>query len=135
MENITYEEFHKLSGEQKTDYWKLALSTRTVISSEMRRLMHIGMGFYIKGYTHAAPDDCLVTNIKTRNFYNFLANDKRPFGNKAIPESIIFNLGWDTNKFLAYDDAPEFVQDMAMEVYNELIEYVYNNINEELWRL
>ena len=92
------------------------------------------MGFYIKGYTHAAPHDCLVININTRNFYNFLANDKRPFGNKAIPESIIFNLGWDT-KFLAYDDAPEFVQDLAMEVYNELIEYVYNNINEELWRL
>lgn len=52
------------------------------------------------------------------------AYEKRPYGNKDVPASILYNLGLDRYDVLDFASVPEEIQEWCMKLHEEVIEYM-----------
>lgn len=90
-------------------YWNDVMQYRMPECYEVSRLITALKGFYMEdedGYD---------------NLLDFARNAKRPWGNKNIEQSIMFNLGWDVQRVLCYKEEPEWVTRIAEDLYNKVI--------------
>lgn len=104
------------------DYWKHVLSQRMSFEDEVTRLYTVARGFAYNYLMWAKEiDDIFEQNVALDLPY-FINNTKRPYGNKDIPSSIIFNLGWDFERRLCKEYAPDWVQEEAMKLHRAVYE-------------
>ncbi|AAQ17809.1 hypothetical protein Aeh1ORF144c [Aeromonas phage Aeh1] len=105
------------SGMTRVKYWDNALNNRMEPFWERVRLETVLKGFYLEYLQSEEDEQCKMGIVE------FLKTAKRPFGNKNIPQSIAFNLGWDKNRCLCFDimGLPEYVENEAKAVYIDLI--------------
>lgn len=88
-------------------YWQDAMSRRMPFEDEVTRLRTVLSGFH---YQYANAGTLADT----------WASD-RPYGDKNIPASIAFNLGWDYARRLCLKPMPEWVEAKAMELHNAVL--------------
>lgn len=107
------------------DYWIDAMKHRQSNDCEIDRLISIGKGYYLSELKYEAEcDNKESVNLKDFDFIYFIKNAKRPFGNKNIEQSIMYNLGWDWDRRLVSESEPKWVIREAEQIYNELIKYL-----------
>lgn len=94
-----------------TAYWKGRLAQRMDDFHEVNRLLTALKGCY---YEHLVHDP-----LEPMKLSEWL-HTKRPFGSKAVDESIAYNLGWDTNRILCTSEMPEFVRKEARILFDML---------------
>lgn len=98
-------------------YWRQAMAVRMPFHEELVRLETLLHGFYSRSPEHE----------KEGSVIDFLRDAKRPFGNKNVAQSIIYNLGWDFERRLCRVAEPGWVTDQARMLYHALI----NEMEEE----
>lgn len=90
-------------------YWKEVMRYRMPESCEVTRLITALKGFYFED-----DDD-------TTSLFDFVRYAKRPWGNKNIEQSIMFNLGWDVQRVLCYMQEPQWVTMIAEDLYKKVV--------------
>lgn len=116
------------SPEELTNYWQEVLQYRMADLHEVSRLKTAGLGFYCRHKNFELLEE---RHQDHKNFLDFIEDDKRPFGNKCIPSSIIFNLGWDVQRTMCFISAPDWVKDEAQKLYKLLIREVEDQLKDE----
>lgn len=91
----------RASPDPSGDYWRGRMSQRMPKSEEAQRLTTI-----LRGHAYESE-------LSLRDQYE----DKRPYGNKDIPVSIAFALGWDRDRVLCREKMPAWVQEEAMAIH------------------
>lgn len=100
--------------DQVDAYWADVMKYRMPEQDEVTRLITALKGFYFEdedGY---------------ENLTDFAKYAKRPWGNKNIEQSIMFNLGWDVQRVLCYKEEPRWVTEIAEDLYNKVISELEN---------
>lgn len=112
-------EYIKAVGLLRGTYWTQIMRRRMPRAFELDRLLMILKGYYAD-FSEQDESFVPVTMLE------YLKHDKRPFGSKAKWQSIAYNLGWDYGRCLCFDllDLPDYVEQEAISLYNELIEIV-----------
>lgn len=85
------------------EYWRDRMSHRMEHHNEKARLFTVLKGFYC---------DAILFGDYYETLYDFWCS-KRPYGSKALPESIAFNLGWDLHRVLCSAEIPDYVREEA----------------------
>lgn len=85
------------------EYWQLAMKRRMPFIDEVDRLLTVLRGFHSES----------TEQIDLLDFYD----GKRPYGNKDVPASIAFNLGWDFERRLCREAVPAFVAEEAIKLH------------------
>lgn len=116
----------KITEEQVDEYWKGRMAERMEPFWEAIRLFTVLKSHY---WSHVLHEEIAVTDTYT--FMDFWSS-KRPYGNKCVPSSIAFNLGWDKDRVLAYHDIPSFVEEEAMEVHNKVLDLLEDDWDNHL---
>jgi hypothetical protein len=109
---ISRELFNKLPESYINEYWVTVMERRMDEKCELNRLHMI-----LVGQWKMSDEECSLED--------FLDSD-RPFGNKDIPASIAYVLGWDINRFLCHMAVPDFVVKEAESLVAELEDYIYD---------
>lgn len=103
----------KHSNDSNETYWQDILKNRRMsIKDEAYRLSHVLYGHL---YNHNR-----YAEISGRNDFMDVFDfwdSKRPYGNKDIEASIVFQLGWDHERRLTENRLPEFVRDEARKLH------------------
>lgn len=94
--------------------WEIALENRRSVRKEARILYHALLGHYTEYKAFNASQG----KVLEENVLDFW-DSKRPYGNKDIPASIAFTLGWG-NDALLQEELPGFVEDAALELHDEV---------------
>ena len=96
------------STAENEEYWVNAMKYRMEDYVEVWRLHTSLKGFY---YQHLLYEAAEGTQYKEhKDILEFLNHNKRPFGNKNIEQSVIFNLGWDTQWRMREQNQPFWVE-------------------------
>lgn len=96
------------------EYWKDAFIHRMDSYWEVDRLEMVLKG-YLYDHNRYAEETNQPSEIMTPlEFWD----SKRPYGNKNIALSIVYNLGWDNKRVLMKEDAPEWVKETAMRLHD-----------------
>ena len=126
------------SEEELDQYWKEVMKYRMEEYVEVWRLKTTGLGFYCRQLNFEKLEDRTKDDD---NFLTFLKLAKRPYGNKGVASSIIFNLGWDTQWTMRYHQQPDWVEVVAMKIHELLIKEVEEDLvdekldNDAVWTL
>lgn len=110
--NATEQFYILFNGENLIDeYWKDCLKHRMEEEHEVKRLLQI-----LKANLFDNPDKKTLIDMYL---------DKRPYGNKNIEESVIYNLGWDHKWIMRHSKTPQWVINEAAKIHslvkNEII--------------
>lgn len=106
-------------------YWKEFLKKKRQPKwCERNRLRMIVEYFWRENLKYCDEDDCR----RCDTLLKFVTCDKRPYGDKDIPASIVFNLGWgyQENDYMTKDARGE-----ALSIHNELIKKLEEEKEEE----
>lgn len=110
---------------QEEYYWTYAMSHRQPHADELIRLEMI-----LRGYYHALNSEAQAQTGITDFAHGCISgqsDQSRPFGNKNIPQSIIFNLGWDYDRRLTTTTEPQWVTNEAWMLYYALLHKLDGN--------
>lgn len=100
-------------------YWKKRMAERANVSAELERLMYVLKGRCYEESKYSGE------SVSLWDMYD----DKRPYGNKNIPKSIVFVLGWDNKGIMRYTyELPEYV----VEETNKLHLLIKEEIEKEM---
>ena len=116
---------YEMNTQENEDYWRDAIKYRMEEYWEVVRLVNALKGFYYEHLKYEAEDD--IDFVDHETIYDFCLNDKRPFGNKNVIQSIIFNLGWDYKRQLEKHNQPNWVSILASDLYQKVLEEVKND--------
>lgn len=95
--------------DQVDAYWEDVMKYRMPEQDEVTRLITALKGFYFEDYRGY------------ENLLDFAKYAKRPWGNKNIEQSIMFNLGWDVQRVLCYTEEPQWVTEIAQDLYQKVL--------------
>ncbi len=95
------------NAESSDSYWQDVLQRRMPLVDEVTRLGYVARAFFSEDQEYD-------------NVLDFISSAKRPFGNKDVPQSIAYVLGWDYQRKLTSEDIPDCVSAEAMKVYYAL---------------
>lgn len=99
------------SEKERETYWLDALKHRMPRRDEVTRLVTVLHGMRSQ-YGDPAQD---ILDFWSEN---------RPYGNKDIPASIAFNLGWDYRRRLCTEHMPEWVANEAFQLHEAVRVYL-----------
>jgi len=105
-------------------YWQETLTRRMPLYDEAERLRSVLTHFWVESGSEDPIDQFVVTA-------------KRPFGNKDVLASIVFNLGWDWFRVGSQWEIPEYVQDEAANVLQALMDEYFQGVQHPVvvgWR-
>lgn len=107
-------------------YWQEQMANRYDIRLEVWRLEIV-----LKGHYFDHREFCEKSNWKAGTLIEF-HDSIRPYGNKCIPKSIAFQLGWDPGRIMGDSDMagqetfPEWVGEEAMKLHELVLEELKN---------
>lgn len=112
-------------GMTRDEYWDEVMRRRQPEWCELDRLNMIGSHFF--------HEDEYADSYYDGKMSVFLRDAKRPYGNKDIPQSIAYTLGWDWGRELCYDmkGLPDNVKEAAKQLHEKLIEQVKEKEDDE----
>lgn len=89
-------------------------------NDEVTRLITVLKGFFCE---HIAGSGYCPKDRETylQDLISF-HNDERPYGNKSIAQSIIFNLGWDYKRQMCFYQIPDFLEDIGDHLHQRVLE-------------
>lgn len=102
------------------DYWKEIFDRRTKDKDLLQRdIWRLCAALEGEFYMH------MFCNLSSNSIYSLptildFSDSKRPYGNKDVPASILFRLGWDEKGYLSWR-LPEFVRDKCEQLHHEVI--------------
>lgn len=96
---------------ERDAYWLDVLKHRMPPRDEVSRLVTVLYGMRAQS---SHPDQDIL------DFWS----DARPYGNKDIPASIAFNLGWDYRRRLCTEGMPEFMANEAFKLHDAVRWYL-----------
>lgn len=99
------------AAKERDAYWLDVLKHRMPLRDEVSRLVTILYGMRAQS---SHPDQDIL------DFWG----DTRPYGNKDIPASIAFTLGWDYRRRLCTEGMPEFIADEAFRLHDAVRWYL-----------
>lgn len=103
-------------------YWIETMKHRQKEYCEVERLISIAQGFYLSDLKYESEcNEKNVIDLENYDLLYFVKNSKGPFGNKNKEQSIMFNLGWDRDRRLVYQDEPQWVIDESNRIYRLVI--------------
>jgi hypothetical protein len=114
----------ELEGKDLYDYWNSTLDRRMSEDYEIERLINVLKGFYLSYCIH---NETLQQDHK-KGLIEFW-DSKRPYGNKDIPASIAFNLGWDYKRQGCFHAMPKFIEMAAEDLHNKVLKELDENID------
>lgn len=123
-EKIPSEETLKLYNSFKKEelncYFNNALENRVGLEEELKILLSVLKENYL------FEND--TKESSNEELYDFLVNNKRPFGNKNINQSIAYNLNWDSERRLTIfgNSLTKNVENECEILFNELKNYLKN---------
>lgn len=98
---------------EKETYWEEAMQRRMNTREEVHRLIMTLKGYLYEQNEYAKRIENQLAIHTPIEFWE----TKRPYGNKDIPASIAFHLGWDNERKLTKERLPEFIEEKAMEIH------------------
>jgi hypothetical protein len=104
------------------EYWRTLLDRRMPETYEIERLITVLKGFYLS--------DCIYNETLQQDHKKGLIEfwgSKRPYGNKDVPASIAFNLGWDYKRQLCFHAMPDNIEAVANELHNKVLQEIEEN--------
>jgi hypothetical protein len=116
---------NELEGKDLHDYWDNILDRRMPEQDEIERLIVVLKGFY---FDHCRNEGTLDSTDHKQGIIEFWRS-KRPYGNKDVPASIAFNLGWDYKRQLCYHALPKFIEKIAEDLHNKVLKELEDNIS------
>lgn len=123
----TFDLFNLIKQEELENYFNNSLKNRLGLCNELNTLLNVLKEEYL--FCNNKED------LNNENLYNFLINEKRPFGNKNIKQSIAFNLNWDKERRLTIS-GNDLIEEMKKEcdiLFNELSLYLKIQKNICFW--
>jgi hypothetical protein len=112
----------KLTDKGLSEYWNSLLDRRMPEGREVERLISVMKGFY---FSYCIHNETLNQNHE-QGLIEFHSS-KRPYGNKDIPASIAFNLGWDYKRQLCYYALPDEIEAIAEDLHKKVLEELKKN--------
>ena len=101
-------------------YWEEAMKYRMDERCEVTRLTTVLKGFLYRHNEWAKETDQPYELMTPEEFWD----SKRPYGNKDIPASIAFNLGWDYKRKLTTERMPEWVENVAWDLHEKVLKEI-----------
>lgn len=108
-----------LKDETNEHQWQESFQTRRPIQKESSLLYRALLGHYLENQAYQTS---LKEKYEAESMLDFW-DSKRPYGNKDIPASIAYTLGWGSEELLQ-EELPQFVQDAAYELHELVKERV-----------
>jgi hypothetical protein len=109
----------KLDEEELKEYWATLLDRRMPEHDDVERLINILKGRYLTERLH----DGIPPTGRVADLIEFHGS-KRPYGNKDVAASIVFNLGWDYKRQLCHGDMPEAIREAALRLHEAVLAYL-----------
>lgn len=109
--------------QQIEDYWTEIFARRTADKDlhkrDIFRLCSALEGQFYEHVFHRLASN-RITYLPTIEEFS---QSKRPYGNKDVPASILYRLGWDEKGYLSYR-LPEFVNELCMKMHEEVLTWM-----------
>lgn len=118
----------KLEGQELAQYWSTLLDRRMPEEDEVNRLICVLKGQYLSHVKHYEIPLPATSEALLAGLLDF-QGEKRPYGNKDVPASIAYQLGWDYKRQLCYHAMPEEAEKEAERLH----EAVYKELQENGW--
>lgn len=131
-EKIPSEETLKLYNSFKKEelncYFNNVLENRVGLKDELKILLSVLKENYLFENDVIVLFENNTIEPSNEDLYDFLVNNKRPFGNKNIKQSIAYNLNWDKERRLTIfgNSLPKNVENECEILFNELKNYLKN---------
>lgn len=124
---MSYDIYRDYTEDQLDEYWRVCMNHRMEECYEVSRLVRVLIGYYLE----SAQYDSIRGYSEYDDYMEFW-DSKRPYGSKAVMESIAFNLGWDSGRALCVSEMPKWVEEEAAKLHSLVKEALYGEWDNHL---